>query len=74
VLARHGVHRTPSETAVEYLGRILTGLTSRSEAVARLTGLFEEAKFSSHAIDGSMKTDAIAALRAVRDDLRAEAA
>jgi len=69
VLARHGLHRKPSETPVEYLGRILGGLTSRFDAVARLTGLFEEAKFSRHEIDGVMKSDAIDALRAIRDDL-----
>jgi hypothetical protein len=70
VLARHGLHRKPSETPVEYLGRILGGLTSRFDAVARLTGLFEEAKFSRHEIDGAMKTEAIDALRAIRDDLQ----
>ena len=70
VLGRHGLRRKPSETPVEYLGRILGGLTSRSDAVARLTGLFEEAKFSRHEIDDAMKRDAIEALRAIRDDLR----
>ena len=70
VLARHGLHRKPSETPVEYLGRILGGLTSRFDAVARLTGLFEEAKFSRHEIDGAMKSEAIDALRAIRDDLQ----
>ena len=70
VLARHGLRRKPSETPVEYLGRILGGLTSRFDAVARLTGLFEEAKFSRHEIDGAMKNEAIDALRAIRDDLQ----
>jgi hypothetical protein len=69
-LARHGLRRKPSETPVEYLGRILGELTSRFDAVARLTGLFEEAKFSLHEIDGAMKSDAIDALRAIRDDLQ----
>ncbi len=70
VLARHGLRRRPSETPVEYLGRILRDLTSRHDAVARLTGLFEEAKFSRHEIDTTMKHDAIEALRTIRDDLR----
>ena len=70
VLARHGLRRKQSETAVEYLRRVLLGLTSRTEAVTRLTGLFEQAKFSRHEIDGSMKQDAIDALRAIRDDLQ----
>lgn len=68
---RRGLERRPSETPVEYLRRILVGLGSRSEPVARLTGLFEQAKFSDHVIDGSMKNDAIDALRAIRSDLQA---
>jgi hypothetical protein len=70
VFARHGLDRIPSETPVEYLRRLLLGLTSRADAVARLTGLFEHAKFSRHEIDGAMKQDAIDALRAIRDDLQ----
>ena len=68
---RRGLERRPSETPVEYLRRILVGLGSRAEPVARLTGLFEQAKFSDHVIDGSMKHDAIDALRAIRADLQA---
>jgi hypothetical protein len=70
VLGRHGLRRKPSETPFEYLGRILSGLTSRTDAVARLTGLFEEAKFSRHEIDENMKRDAIGALRAIQADLQ----
>jgi Domain of unknown function (DUF4129) len=68
--AQHGLRRRPSETPVEYLRRILLGLTSRSDAVRQLTDLFEQAKFSRHEIDARMKDDAIDALRAIRDDLR----
>jgi hypothetical protein len=74
VLARHGLHRRPSDTPVEYLGLVLGGLTSRFDAVARLTSLFEEAKFSHHEINGAMKSEAIEALRAIRDGLQAAAA
>lgn len=70
VFSRHGLRRHVSETATEYLERILLGLTTRVEAVGRLTGLFEQAKFSDHPIDGRMKQDAIDALRVIRDDLR----
>ena len=70
VFGRHGLRRQMSETATEYLQRILLGLTTRVEAVGRLTGLYEQAKFSDHQIDGRMKQDAIDALRAIRDDLR----
>ena len=69
VFSRHGLRRQVSETATEYLQRILLGLTTRVEAVGRLTGLFEQAKFSDHPIDGRMKQDAIDALRVIRDDL-----
>jgi len=70
VLARHGLHRRPSETPLEYLRRILLGLTARGEAVRRLTSLFEQAKFSRHEIDEGMKQDAIGALREIRGDLQ----
>ena len=70
VLARNGLKRRPSETPVEYLRRILLGLTARGDSVSRLTSLFEQAKFSRHTIDASMKQDAIGALREIRDDLQ----
>lgn len=70
---RQGLRRKVSETAIEYLRRILLGLGSRPEPVTRLTALFEQAKFSLHEIDGSMKEDAIDALRTIRADLRAGA-
>jgi hypothetical protein len=70
VLARNGLKRRPSETPVEYLRRILLGLTSRGDSVSRLTSLFEQAKFSRHDIDAAMKQDAIGALREIRDDLQ----
>lgn len=71
-LARHGLSRARSEAPFEYLARILHDLDVRDEAVRTLTGLFEYAKFSRHEIDGGMKEDAIAALLAIRDDLRRE--
>jgi hypothetical protein len=71
VLARNGLRRRASETPTEYLRRILLGLTTRVEAVRRLTALFEQAKFSDHTIDVRMKQEAIDSLRAIRDDLQA---
>jgi hypothetical protein len=70
VLTRNGLRRRASETSVEYLKRILLGLTARGDAVTRLTALFEEAKFSRHEIDTTMKQNAITALREIRDDLQ----
>ena len=68
-LGRHGLVRRPSETAIEYLRRVLHELTSRSGAVERLTSLFERAKFSRHEITPDMKQDAIASLREIRESI-----
>jgi Domain of unknown function (DUF4129) len=71
-LARFGFPRAEAEAPFEYLGRILRDLLQTSaDAVSRLTSLFERAKFSPHTIDPGMKNDAIEALVAVRDELRA---
>jgi hypothetical protein len=68
-LGLHGLARQPSETPLEYLARALGSLRVGRAAIERLTALFERAKFSTHEIDGSMKADALAALRALRDEL-----
>lgn len=68
-LARHGLRRLPSQTPLEYLRRLLAELSGRAEAAARLTALFEEARFSTHSIDATMKREAIDALRAIRAGL-----
>jgi uncharacterized protein DUF4129 len=69
VLRRHGRARRAAEAPYEYLERVLTDLRIRPAAVRELTELFERAKFSVHRIDGGMKTRAIDALVAVREDL-----
>lgn len=69
-LAASGLPRLGAETAQEYLARILDRLEVDPDAVRRLTGLFVEAKFSQHAIDGTAKEQAIATLAQVRDELR----
>jgi hypothetical protein len=70
-LAGAGLPRSAAETPLEYLGRVLRELLhSSADAVARLTALFERAKFSPHEIDGRMKNDAIEALVTMRDELR----
>jgi hypothetical protein len=71
-LGRHGLPRRPFEAPLEYLARVLHELRVRSGAVLALTELFERAKFSRHEIDAEMKDEAIGALIAVRDDLKAE--
>ena len=70
VLAANAVARLRSETADEYLVRVLHDLELTPDAIGRLTALFTEAKFSHHAVDTTMKESAIAALEQVRDELR----
>jgi len=69
-LGAYGLPRRPWEAPLEYLGRVLSELTGSGTAARRLTGLFERAKFSEHSIDAAMKEDAIAAVVAVREELR----
>jgi len=64
-----GRPRQPAEAPLEYLARILSDLRVGSASLRRLTDLFEWAKFSQHAVDSSMKEEAIAALQQVRADL-----
>jgi hypothetical protein len=71
VLGAYGLPRRPAEAPEEYLGRILADLDVGRLAVTRLTSLFEWAKFSQHEVDEGMKEQAIAALEAVREELRA---
>ncbi len=71
VLAAHGLPRRPSDAPFEYLGRLLHDLSVSGEAVRRLTVLFERAKFSPHEVGEAMKEEAIAALQALQDELRA---
>jgi len=81
-LAAAGLPRHPSEAPFEYAARVLeTALDPadggapgfpgplRSGSVHRLTGLFERAKFSHHDIGQADRDQAIAALRAVRQEL-----
>jgi hypothetical protein len=73
-LAGVGLPRRPSEAPFEYMERALQSLETSAEAAERLTSLFEWAKFSQHEPGREMRDEAIAALVAVRDELRASAA
>ncbi len=70
-LAAYGLPRSSAETQEEYLVRILGNLDVETQAIRRLTDLFEWAKYSQHDVDDGMKEEAIAALTRVRDELRA---
>ena len=70
-LAAAGLPRRAAEAPLEYLERALLALDASAEAVRRLTDLFEWARFSQHEPEPSMRDDAVDALIAVRDELRA---
>ena len=70
-LAGAGIHRHPAETPLEFVERALLSLDTSAEAVRRLTELYEWARFSHHEPEPSMRDDAVEALAAVRDELRA---
>jgi hypothetical protein len=70
-LAAAGMPRHPAEAPLEYVERALLSLDTSAGAVRRLTELFEWARFSQHDPEPSMRDDAVDALIAVRDELRA---
>jgi hypothetical protein len=74
ILAAHGLPRREAEAPYEFLARALAAVAASGASAARLTDLYEEARFSTHAIPPELREEAIAALTAVRDDLRAAAA
>jgi hypothetical protein len=66
VLSHADLPRRASEAPREYLARAAQLLGSDAASAERLTGLFEEARFSSHEIRASMRDDALAALARLR--------
>ena len=73
-LAAHGFPRRRFEAPHEYLGRVLGELSGGRLAAARLTALFERARFSPHEIDAEMKAEAIDAIESLQADLAANEA
>lgn len=73
-LARAGLPRHPAEAPYEYLERALASLDASAGSVRRLTALYEWAKFSHHDPEPAMRDEAVAALVAVRDELRSPVA
>lgn len=65
-LARGGLYRARHEAPHEYVARALGLLEVEESAIRRLTQLFEEARFSTHAINDEMAAEAIEALRSIR--------
>lgn len=69
-LAAHGARRSPSESPIEYLDRVVRVLGAKGAAVDRLTALYEQARFSEHTIDAGMRDQAIAAFAGLRSELQ----
>jgi Domain of unknown function (DUF4129) len=72
-LARAGTARAAAETPDELLDRAAASGLLHGAAAARLTGLFYEARFSSHLLPASAKDDARQALEAISAELRGAA-
>jgi hypothetical protein len=70
-LGAYGLPRNPSEAPDEYLQRIFADLEVSRRSTSRLTALFSWAKFSGHDVAPEMKQEAIEALEAVLEELRA---
>ncbi len=65
-----GAPRDPGEAPLEYVARVLGELDVPPAPLAGLASLFEQAKFSLHALDEGDREAAIGALEAVREALR----
>jgi hypothetical protein len=72
-LATAGTARAAAETPDELLARATASGLLHGPAAARLTALFYEARFSTHPLSGSAKTDATTALDEISSELRATA-
>ncbi len=73
-LAEHGVARRPTEAPREYLQRVLVASQANEREAKTLTGLFEEARYSTHPIPERFVELALAALQSLRGRLQAEGA
>ena len=70
-LAAYGVPRQPAEAPREYLGRLLRASAASEQDARTLTGLFEEARFSTHSISAPIRHQALSALSAIRATIAA---
>jgi len=70
-LGEHGLVRRQFETPGEYLRRATAGLSATSQALARLTDLYQRARYSDQPVGPRMRMDAESALSSLRDELLA---
>jgi hypothetical protein len=68
-----GLARRPSDAPREYLARLEAGLGGGRAPAARLTELFERARFSPHPVGEATRSEAIGALETLRAELEAPA-
>ena len=73
-LGERGVVRSPAEAPREYLRRVLLEQGATQREATTLTGLFEEARYSTHPIPERVRRLALAALRSLQARLGAEGA
>ena len=73
-LGERGVVRSPAEAPREYLQRALVASRSTEREARTLTGLFEEARYSTHPIPERFREMALSALRSLQRRLQAEGA
>jgi hypothetical protein len=64
-----GAPRRPAEAPFEFVERALRGLQVSPAAAGRLAGLFEHARFSSHAVRPETKEEAVGSLREIQREL-----
>jgi hypothetical protein len=72
LLGDHGVRRHAWEAPLEYLNRVLGRVTVSDRAAEQLTGLFQEAKFSPHAVGEPERARAVEILTSMRRELDAK--
>jgi Domain of unknown function (DUF4129) len=73
-LGENGVPRAPAEAPREYLRRVLLASRATEQEATTLTGLFEEARYSSHPIPERVRELALAALQTLQARLPAKGA
>ena len=66
------LHREPAEGPREYLGRVIGHVRGSRPALRRLTGLYEQARFSVHPVDRAMQDQAVDSLEAMQSELGEE--
>ncbi len=69
--ARAGTQRRPAETPGELAQRLLAGHAVSPVTLARLAGLYREARYSRHVVDERMRAEARRALERLRRELTA---